>query len=123
MHHGPHQADCVARPLHANAGERARIGTLSKNLGDAVREATEIHLGALGVLRVGTSPLYVDRPYTPALALLRRQRPAVRVQVAIDVNDGLQAAPGAGELDLARHEWIPPRAGAARRQVEARFAE
>jgi len=146
----------------------ARVGSWRSNLNDAIREASEIHLGALGVLRVGVSPLYIEYPFTPAAALLRRQRPAVSMQVAIDLNDGLLGGLRAGDLDVvicalegattddlyqdklfrddlrivarAAHPlagksgltladvvdqpWVLPRPGvAARRHVEARFAE
>lgn len=79
----------------------ARINAMRGHLSDAIREASDIHLGALGVLRVGISPLYIDPIFSPAAALLREQRPAVRIQLAIDLNDGLLAGLRAGDLDLA----------------------
>ena len=41
---------------------RQRTGVLQGVLRDAVKEATDLHLGALGLLRVGVSPLYATSP-------------------------------------------------------------
>ena len=38
-----------------------RTRTLRASLGEAMKEAADLHLGAMGVLRVGVSPLYADR--------------------------------------------------------------
>ncbi|MDM0118107.1 LysR family transcriptional regulator, partial [Variovorax sp. J22R133] len=37
---------------------RQRTQTLRASLGDAIKEAADLHLGAMGTLRVGVSPLY-----------------------------------------------------------------
>lgn len=89
--------------MHLTPPARAfllRMGQMRANLADAIREATEVHVGALGLVRVGVSPLYSDFPFTPAVAQLRRQRPAVRVHAEIDLNDRLLGSLRNGDLDL-----------------------
>lgn len=70
-------------------------------LGDAIKQAADLHLGAMGVLRVGVSPLYVRRLFLPACLQLHRQRPAARLQVMIQLNDRLMAALRRGDIDLS----------------------
>jgi DNA-binding transcriptional LysR family regulator len=53
---------------------RQRTETLRASLGDAIKEAADLHLGA-GVLRVGVSPLYAQRLFVPACLQLHQQRP------------------------------------------------
>jgi DNA-binding transcriptional LysR family regulator len=79
---------------------RQRTQTLRASLGEAIKEAADLHLGAMGVLRVGVSPLYAQRLFVPACLLLHRQRPAARVRVMINLNDALVAALRLGDLDL-----------------------
>lgn len=85
----------VAEHFH----ERTR--SLRANLGDAIREASDLHLGALGVLRVGVSPLYVQNVFVPACLQLHRQRPAARLVVNINLNDVLLTALRRGDIDLS----------------------
>lgn len=51
-----------------------RVGSLRANLGDAIKEAADLHLGALGVLRAGVSPLYAQRLFVPACTVNGRLR-------------------------------------------------
>ena len=79
---------------------RQRTQTLRASLGDAIKEAADLHLGAMGMLRVGVSPLYAERLFVPACLLLHQQRPAARMRVMINLNDALLAALRLGDLDL-----------------------
>ena len=78
--------------------ERTKL--LRSSLTDAIKEASEIHLGSMGVLRVGISTLYIDHPFVPAAVMLRSQRPAVRIQVSMGLNDNLLDSLRLGDLDL-----------------------
>jgi DNA-binding transcriptional LysR family regulator len=80
---------------------RQRTGTLRASLAEAVKEAADLHLGQMGVLRVGVSPLYVQRLFVPAALELRRQRPAVRLSVMLNLNDALITALRVGDIALA----------------------
>lgn len=80
---------------------RKRTGSLRASLGEAIKEAVDLHLGQMGVLRVGVSPLYVQRLFVPAALELRRQRPAARLSVMLNLNDALVAALRVGDIDLA----------------------
>jgi DNA-binding transcriptional LysR family regulator len=80
---------------------RQRTQTLRASLGEAIKEAADLHLGAMGVLRVGVSPLYAQRLFVPAALQLHQQRPAARMRVMINLNDTLLAALRAGDLDLS----------------------
>lgn len=79
---------------------RQRTSTLRGALRDAVKEATDLHLGALGLLRVGVSPLYAQRLFVPAFIQLHRQRPAATVRASVHLNDELWRLLRQGELDL-----------------------
>lgn len=79
---------------------RQRTQTLRASLGDAIKEAADLHLGAMGLLRVGVSPLYAQRLFVPACLRLHQQRPAARLRVNINLNDALLAALRLGDLDL-----------------------
>jgi DNA-binding transcriptional LysR family regulator len=85
----------VARKFHM------RIQALRSGLDAAVQEAADAHLGELGVLRVGVSPLYLQRLFVPAAAELRRQRPAASLRVMLHLNEELLAALRQGSIDLA----------------------
>lgn len=80
---------------------RQRTQALRASLGEAIKEAADLHLGAMGVLRVGVSPLYAQRLFVPACLQLHRQRPAARMRVMINLNDALLAALRLGDLDLS----------------------
>ncbi|MFO1329411.1 MAG: LysR family transcriptional regulator [Rubrivivax sp.] len=84
----------VARRFHE------RVASLRANLGEAVREAGDLHLGELGVLRVGVSPLYAQRLFVPACLALRRERPAARLAVRMGLNAALLLALRRGDIDL-----------------------
>lgn len=77
-----------------------RTQGLRTGLAEAIKEASDLHLGALGVLRVGVSPLYTQRLFVPACLTLHRQRPAARVQVQFHLNDALVQGLRRGDLDL-----------------------
>jgi DNA-binding transcriptional LysR family regulator len=79
---------------------RQRTGAIRGALRDAVKEATDLHLGALGLLRVGVSPLYVQMLFVPAFMQLHRQRPAATVRASVHLNDELWRLLRQGELDL-----------------------
>lgn len=78
----------------------ARAQAMRRNLGDAIKEASDLHLGAQGVLRVGVSPLYTQRVFVPACLQLHRQRPAARVVADINLNDTLLTSLRKGDLDV-----------------------
>jgi DNA-binding transcriptional LysR family regulator len=78
-----------------------RTRTLRANLADAIKEGADLHLGVLGVVRVGCSPLYAGQLFSPAFLKLRLQRPAARVRLQVGMQDTLQAALRLGDLDLA----------------------
>jgi DNA-binding transcriptional LysR family regulator len=80
---------------------RERTQALRASLGDAIKEAADLHLGELGLLRVGVSPLYVQRLFVPATVALHRQRPAARVRLMLNLNDALVAALRLGDIDLS----------------------
>lgn len=80
---------------------RQRTGVLRGALRDAVKEATDLHLGALGLLRVGVSPLYAQKLFVPAFVQLHRQRPAATVRASVHLNDELWRLLRQGELDMA----------------------
>ncbi|GAP36196.1 LysR family transcriptional regulator [Piscinibacter sakaiensis] len=79
----------------------ARVAPLRHGLGDALREASDLHLGERGLLRVGVSPLYVARLFVPAGLRLHRERPAARISLHSALNDELLRALRRGDLDLA----------------------
>jgi len=78
--------------------ERARH--LCVGLEEAVQEASDLHLGATGTIRVGVSPLFADSLVAETFALLLRQRPGAKARLAISLNDTLLAALRLGDLDL-----------------------
>jgi DNA-binding transcriptional LysR family regulator len=80
---------------------RQRTRTLRASLGDAIKEAADLHLGAMGTLRVGVSPLYAERLFVPAFLQLHQQRPAARLRLMVNLNDALLAALRLGDLDLS----------------------
>lgn len=84
----------VARQFHQ------RTRTLRGNLSDAIKEATDLHLGSVGILRVGVSPLYVEHLFAPACLQLHHQRPAARLRVMLNLNDALIRSLRQGDLDL-----------------------
>lgn len=79
---------------------RQRTSVLRGVLHDAVKEATDLHLGALGLLRVGVSPLYVQKIFVPAYVQLHHQRPAASVRASVHLNDELWRLLRQGELDM-----------------------
>lgn len=85
----------------ASARFHERLGTLRSSLGEAIKEAADLHLGELGTLNVGVSPLYANRLFVPACVQLNHERPAARLAVHIQLNDALLAALRRGEIDLS----------------------
>ncbi len=77
-----------------------RIRKLRAGLDDAVKEASDLHLGERGLLRVGVSSLYIQRVFVPVALELQRQRPAARLRLMFNLNDALQEALHAGDTDL-----------------------
>lgn len=80
---------------------RQRTSGLRGVLSDAVKEATDLHIGSLGLLRVGVSPLYAEKLFVPAFVQLHQQRPAATVRASVHLNDELWRLMRQGELDLA----------------------
>lgn len=79
--------------------ERARH--LCLGLDEAVQEASDLHLGSIGTIRVGVSPIFADRLVAETFALLLRQRPGAKVRLAISLNDTLLTSLRLGDLDLS----------------------
>ena len=78
-----------------------RLATLRGSLGEAIKEAADLHLGELGTLHVGVSPLYANQLFVPACVRLNQERPAARVSVLIHLNDALLTALRRGDIDLS----------------------
>jgi DNA-binding transcriptional LysR family regulator len=78
--------------------ERARL--LCVGLDEAVQEASDLHLGAIGTVRIGVSPIFADRLVAETFALLLRQRPGAKARLAISLNDALLASLRLGDLDF-----------------------
>jgi DNA-binding transcriptional LysR family regulator len=78
--------------------DRVRVARFG--LDEAVKEANDLHLGKVGLIRAGISPNYADHFFGDACAALLRQRPAARMQVTVGLNDKLFAALRLGDLDF-----------------------
>ncbi|MBO9512669.1 MAG: LysR family transcriptional regulator [Variovorax sp.] len=88
--------------------DRARL--LCMGLDDAIQEAGELHLGAIGTIRIGTSPIFADGLVGETFAELHRQRPGAKARLTVSLNDTLFGLLKQGELDLsvnALHETPP----------------
>lgn len=79
--------------------ERARH--VCTGLDEAVQEASDLHLGAIGTIRVGVSPIFSDRLVAETFAQLLHQRPGAKASLVISLNDTLLAALRRGDLDLS----------------------
>jgi DNA-binding transcriptional LysR family regulator len=79
--------------------ERARH--LCLGLDEAVQEASDLHLGAIGTIRVGVSPQFADRLVSETFAHLLGQRPGAKARMMVALNDALIASLRLGDLDLA----------------------
>ncbi|MEF7616285.1 LysR family transcriptional regulator [Aquincola sp. MAHUQ-54] len=79
--------------------ERARH--LCLGLDEAVQEAGDLHLGAIGTIRVGVSPLFADALVGETFTRLLRQRTGAKARLAISLNDTLLASLRLGDLDLS----------------------
>lgn len=79
--------------------ERARH--LCLGLDDAVQEVNDLHLGSIGTIRVGVSPIFADRLVAETFTLLLRQRPGAKARLAISLNDTLLSSLRLGDLDLS----------------------
>jgi DNA-binding transcriptional LysR family regulator len=78
-----------------------RLRVLRGSLDEAIKDAADLHLGALGTLRAGVSPLYAKRLFVPACLRLLRERPAARVSLQVNLNDALLLALRRGDIDLS----------------------
>lgn len=78
-----------------------RVLTHRRGLGEAIKEAADLHLGELGLLRVGVSPLYAQRLFVPACLRLHKERPAARLSVQIGLNDELIRSLRRGDIDVS----------------------
>lgn len=81
--------------------DRAR--QLCLGLDEAVQEAGDLHLGAIGTIRVGVSPVFADHLVCSTFTELLRQRPGAKARLSIHLNDALAASLRLGDLDLAVH--------------------
>ncbi|MBU6492695.1 MAG: LysR family transcriptional regulator [Burkholderiales bacterium] len=70
------------------------------HLDDAIKEASDLSLGKIGLVRVGVPPNYAETFFGDACAELLRLRPAARLSVMSGLNDKLRAALRLGDLDL-----------------------
>lgn len=77
-----------------------RVRTARSGLDEAVKEANDLYLGKVGLVRAGTSPNYAEHFFADACAALLRQRPAAKMQVTVGLNDKLFAALRLGDLDF-----------------------
>jgi DNA-binding transcriptional LysR family regulator len=77
-----------------------RVRAARFGLDEAVREANDLYLGKVGLIRAGISPNYAEHFFGDACAALLRQRPAARMQVTVGLNDKLFAALRLGDLDF-----------------------
>jgi DNA-binding transcriptional LysR family regulator len=77
-----------------------RVRTARTGLDEAVKEANDLYLGKVGLIRAGISPNYAEHFFAGACAALLRQRPAARMQVTVGLNDKLFAALRVGDLDF-----------------------
>ena len=77
-----------------------RVRAARTGLDEAVKEASDLHLGMAGLIRAGISPNYADHFFGNACAELLRQRPAARMQVTVGLNDKLFAALRLGDVDF-----------------------
>ncbi|MGY8524309.1 LysR family transcriptional regulator [Paracidovorax citrulli] len=78
--------------------ERARH--LCLGLDEAVQEASDMHLGAIGTIRVGVSPPFADGLVAETFTALLKQRPGATARLTVSLNDTLVAALRMGALDL-----------------------
>lgn len=78
-----------------------RLRVLRGSLDEAIKDAADLHLGAMGTLRAGVSPLYAKRLFVPACLRLLRERPAARVSLQVNLNDALLLALRRGDIDLS----------------------
>lgn len=79
--------------------ERAKH--LCLGLDEAVQEAEDLHLGAIGTIRVGVSPPFADNLVSEAFARLLKQRPGAKIRVSISLNDNLLHSLRLGDLDIS----------------------
>lgn len=79
--------------------ERARH--LCLGLDEAVQEAEDLHLGAIGTIRVGVSPPFADNLVSESFARLLKQRPGAKIRVSISLNDSLLNSLRLGDLDIS----------------------
>lgn len=77
-----------------------RAKNLCMELDDAVQEAADVHLGAIGTIRVGVSPPFADSLVGLAFARMLEQRPGAKVRVTIGLNDTLVNSLRLGDLDI-----------------------
>lgn len=94
----------------AGATFHARMQAVQAGLDEAVREAQDMYLGSVGVLRIGVPPNYIDY-FGAVCGLLLEQRPAARVKLTMGLNDRLFSALRAGDVDLCisgQHNAVSP---------------
>jgi DNA-binding transcriptional LysR family regulator len=78
-----------------------RTSVPHRQLNDAIEDAKDLHLGTLGLLRVGVSPIYLGSLFAPAFVELRRHRPASTVRLLTEFNNKLLQLLSQQQLDVA----------------------
>lgn len=78
--------------------ERARH--VRFGLDEAIKEANDLHLGNIGLIRAGIAPAYADNFFAEACSELLHQRPAARMEITVGLNDALLSALHLGDLDF-----------------------
>jgi len=74
---------------------------LNAEYAGAVRNVTELRTGNAGLLRIGATGATRDTLVLPTLASMFPHRPAMRVQLHVDLSDSLVRSVEEGTLDLA----------------------
>jgi DNA-binding transcriptional LysR family regulator len=86
----------------------SRASLARKSLNGAIKEATDLHLGEAGVLRVGISPLHFHRRFELACQQLLQNRPAARIDISMNLNAPLVEALRQGQIELSVHALEQP---------------
>jgi len=77
-----------------------RVLQVRSSLDDAIKEANDLHLGKIGLVRVGVPASILSMFFSEACTELIKQRPAAHIQISIGLNDSLYSSLRLGDLDL-----------------------
>ena len=86
----------------------SRASVARKGLNEAIKEASDLHLGEAGVLRVGISPFHLNRTFEQACQRLLQNRPAARIDITMNLNAPLVDALRLGQIELSVHALEQP---------------